>query len=117
MSQITPACRSTCAPSDFQLRYTRAFDSKERSMSPSLRRALRATTFALASLALMGQAPAHDSHADGSSATRAGACKLAMSLARQGVANDRVVNSHCECLETEDDIVAPWSCTAFVTYR
>ena len=86
-------------------------------MSLFLRGALRATTFALASLTLIGQAPAHDSHADGSSATRAGACKLAMSLARQGVANDRIVNSHCECLETKDDVVAPWSCTAFVNYR
>jgi hypothetical protein len=99
------------------LRYTQAIDSTERSMSPSLRRTLSATTFALASLALIGQAPAHDSHADGSSATRAGACKLAMSLARQGIANDRIANSHCECLETKDDLVAPWSCTAFVTYR
>jgi hypothetical protein len=100
-----------------QLIYTCPIDSKERSMISLSRRALSATAFAWVSLTFVGQAPAHDSHADGSSATRAGACKLAMSLARQGVANDRVANSHCECLETKDDLVAPWSCTAFVTYQ
>jgi hypothetical protein len=86
-------------------------------MSPFLRHALTAASFALASMAFADRTSAHDAHADGTSTTRAGACKLALTLARQGVANDRIANSHCECLETKDDPVAPWSCTAFVTYR
>jgi hypothetical protein len=86
-------------------------------MSPFLRGAFTVAILALASLALASRGSAHDSHADGTSSTRAGACKLAMSLARQGVANSRVASSHCECLENKDDAVAPWSCTAFVTYQ
>ena len=60
---------------------------------------------------------ARDSHADGSSTTQAAACKLSLNLARQGIPNDQVIASHCECLENKDDRAAPWSCTAFVHAR
>jgi hypothetical protein len=85
-------------------------------MTRFLRRALTAT-LATAGLALASAASAHDSHADGSSTTQPAACKVAMSLARQGIASGQVTASHCECLENKDDRLAPWSCTAFVSYR
>jgi hypothetical protein len=70
-----------------------------------------------AGLALAGAAFAHESHADGSSTTQPAACKVALALARQGVAAADVTASHCECLENKDDRTAPWSCTGFVSYR
>jgi hypothetical protein len=86
-------------------------------MRRALRPVLTAAALMAASLAFTGAARAHEAHADGSSTTQAVACKLALSLARQGVANDQVTASHCECLENKDDRTAPWSCTAFVSYR
>jgi hypothetical protein len=85
-------------------------------MRQSLRRGWIAWPLA-AALAVAGPALARDSHADGSSTTKAAACKLALALARQGIAGDRVSASHCECLENKDDRLAPWSCTGFVSYQ
>jgi hypothetical protein len=86
-----------------------------RGEEPLMRRFL---SYALAAgFALTGPALARDSHADGSSTTKAAACKLALALARQGIADDRVSASHCECLENKDDRLAPWSCTGFVSYQ
>lgn len=82
-----------------------------------LRHALIAGSLAAACLISAGHVLAGESHADGSSLTQAAACKLALTLARQGISNDRVRASHCECLENKDDHLAPWSCTAFVSYR
>jgi hypothetical protein len=86
-------------------------------MSPFSRAALILASLPLASLAFADRAMAGDAHADGSSATRDGACKLATALARQGIPASRVASSHCECLENKDDKTAPWSCTAFVGYK
>jgi hypothetical protein len=82
-----------------------------------LRHALIAGSIAAACLVCASQVLAGESHADGSSSTKAAACKLALTLARQGISSDRVLASHCECLENKDDRLAPWSCTAFVSYR
>ncbi|WP_158816554.1 hypothetical protein [Methylocapsa sp. S129] len=86
-------------------------------MKRLLRPMLTAGSLAAAGLIFAGAALAHDRHADGSSTTQAAACKLALQLARQGVANDQVTASHCECLENKEDHSAPWSCTGFVSYR
>jgi hypothetical protein len=81
-----------------------------------LPRAMAAGSLA-AALLFASDAVPHDSHADGSSTTQAAACKLSLSLARQGIPNDQVIASHCECLENKDDRATPWSCTAFVHSR
>jgi hypothetical protein len=86
-------------------------------MQRSLRYRLTVGALAAAGLVFTGAALARESHADGSSTTQPAACKLALTLARQGVAADQVTASHCECLENKDDPRAPWSCTAFVSYR
>lgn len=80
------------------------------------RHALVAAGFA-AALALAGGAQALKSHADATAVNQATACKLALALARQDVAANRVRASRCECLEDKDDPETPWSCTAFVSYR
>ena len=82
-----------------------------------LAHALAAASLALAGAALTGGAMAADAHADASSTTQPAACKLALTLARQGLSNSQILKSHCECLENKDDRAAPWSCTAFVTHR
>ena len=74
------------------------------------------------SLAADGFAPsvgalAGESYAEGSATTRAAACKLALTLARQDVPANRVGATRCDCLEDKDDLQTPWSCTAFVKYR
>jgi hypothetical protein len=81
------------------------------------RNALIAGLLGATGVALAGAAFAHESHADGSSTTQPAACKVALALARQGVAAAAVTASHCECLENKDDRTAPWSCTGFVSYR
>jgi len=86
-------------------------------MERILRYGLTAGALAAAGLVFAGAALARQSHADGSSTTQPAACKLALALARQGIAADQVTASHCECLENKDDPRAPWSCTAFVSYR
>jgi hypothetical protein len=87
-------------------------------MEREMRRTLASTVGRLLiGLLFASGALAHDSHADGSSTTQAAACKLSMNLARQGIPNDQVIASHCECLENKDDRAAPWSCTAFVHAR
>jgi hypothetical protein len=85
-------------------------------MRSILRRAASAGSLA-AALLFASDALPRDGHADGSSSTQAAACKLALNLARQGIANDQVIASHCECLQNKDDRAAPWSCTAFVHAR
>lgn len=82
----------------------------------SLRHALCATSLAAAALTFACPALAGEAHADGSSSTKAEACRVAMTLARQGIPGSKVSASHCECLENKADSV-PWSCTAFVSYR
>jgi hypothetical protein len=84
-------------------------------MNPFLRSLAIAAGFAGLSLVFAGQVLGGEAHADGTSATKAQACKLATTLARQDVTNGRVTASHCECLENRDDHAAPWSCSAFVT--
>ncbi|MGA2043800.1 MAG: hypothetical protein ABSG83_10545 [Roseiarcus sp.] len=84
-----------------------------------LRWALRGAALA-ACVGAAGLAPparAGENHADASATTKAAACTLALRLARIDVPNSRVTNSHCECLEDRDVPDAPWSCTAFVSYR
>ena len=81
------------------------------------RLALAVGGLAAAGFGLAGGAAADESHAEGSAATRAGACKLAQALARQDISTARVKASRCECLQDNDDPQTPWSCTAFVTFR
>ena len=81
-----------------------------------LRRALAVGGLA-AGLAWAGDVLAGESHADASSTTQASACKLALALARQDIAANRVRASRCECMEDKDEGQIPWSCTAFVSYR
>jgi hypothetical protein len=82
-----------------------------------LRRVTIFGTLAAASLALAAQASGGETHADGSSTTQAEACKVALTLARQGIRKDQLISSHCECLENKNEREAPWSCSAFVSYR
>jgi hypothetical protein len=71
----------------------------------------------IAGVALAAPAVAGESHADASATTQAAACALATRLARLEASHGRMTASHCECLETKEERDAPWSCTAFVTYR
>jgi hypothetical protein len=73
--------------------------------------------FAVAALGMAAPAIAGESHADASATTQAAACALATRLARLDASHGRMTASHCECLETKEERDAPWSCTAFVTYR
>ena len=87
------------------------------SMTRPLRGALTAAALVAAALAFAGRAAAGEAHADASATTQPEACKLALRLARLDTSNGHVTASHCECLESRDEPTAPWSCTAFVTYR
>lgn len=78
---------------------------------------LVAASLMAAGLALAGAARANEAHADGTATTQAAACKLALSLARVDVGKGKVTASHCDCLENKDEVQAPWSCQAFMTYR
>ena len=86
-------------------------------MARAIRPLMVATGFMAGCLVVAGAARAGDAHADGSATTQAAACKLALSLARIDVGKGKVTASHCDCLENKEDIHAPWSCQAFMTYR
>jgi hypothetical protein len=92
------------------------FASKERSMKRVWRPSLIAASLA-AVLAYAGAARASEAHADGSATTKDAACKLALSLARVDVGHGKVTASHCDCVEDKEEVNAPWSCQAFMTYR
>jgi hypothetical protein len=86
-----------------------------------MRRVLRSTLVAAgltaAAFASAGAARAGEAHADGSATTKDAACKVALSLARADVGHGKVTASHCECLENGEDVQAPWSCQAFMSYK
>ncbi len=85
-----------------------------------MRRALRPTLIAVslaAAFAYAGAARAGEAHADGSATTKDAACKLALTLARVDVGRGKVTASHCDCVEDKEEINAPWSCQAFMTYK
>lgn len=91
--------------------------SDARRLPRALRGAALAACLGAAGAGLAPPARAGESHADASATTKAAACTLAQRLARIDVPNSRVTNSHCECLEDREVADAPWSCTAFVSYR
>jgi hypothetical protein len=82
-----------------------------------LRTTLIVTSLAAAAFACAGAARANEAHADASATTKDAACKLALSLARVDVGHGKVTASHCDCLENREDVQAPWSCQAFMTYK